>query len=178
MFVLAHTGIGCAIVRPWRKTLSRRMVLLGTVLPDVLDKSVYYIVSLIGGHAAGTHLLASGTRGFAHTAFFLLILSWISIVKGSRALASVSLGVATHLLLDGFGDTFGPNLPSDDAGLALFWPFAALSPSASGPTTATYALPPFFFWAEVIGFVMLVLDLGSAALRRSRDDRSLGSIGV
>jgi hypothetical protein len=179
MFVFAHTGIGSTLVRPWRRNLPRKMILLGTLLPDLIDKSLYYGATLLRHLDPGGLDIISGTRTFGHTALFLLILSWIAVIRGSRPLAALALGVATHLLLDGFGDTFGPDVPGDGAASALLWPLTGWrfpwSPYGSLSEHLSAYAAPFFLWAEAIGLALLVLDFGETRLRRARrrDSRSI-----
>ena len=45
MFVFGHLGIGYKLASPWSRRLSKRLILLGTVLPDLIDKPVYYGLS-------------------------------------------------------------------------------------------------------------------------------------
>jgi hypothetical protein len=48
MFIFGHMGFGAAMARPWAnpfRKLSFGMILLGTVLPDLIDKTLYYSLS-------------------------------------------------------------------------------------------------------------------------------------
>jgi len=183
MFVFAHTGIGSTLVRPWRKKLPRGMLLLGTLLPDLIDKSLYYGVTFLHRFDPGGLALVSGTRTFGHTALFLLILSWIAVIRGSRSLAALALGVATHLLLDGFADTFGPDVPGDGTASALLWPLTGWSfpwsPYGSLSEHLSAFAAPFFLWAEAIGIALLALDFAESRMRRSKrgDLGSLAQVG-
>jgi hypothetical protein len=119
MFILAHLGIGSKIVSPWTKGLSLKAVYLGTLLPDLIDKPLYYGVSLYT-HLTGTEQgFISTTRTVAHTGIFLVVLAMTAYVKRSKLLAAITLGVASHLLLDGFNLTGGP----PDQNVALIFPF-------------------------------------------------------
>src|SRR4051812_48147673 len=106
MFVFGHLGIGSKMISPWTKNLSRPMVLLGTLLPDLIDKPLYYLKVLFFGIESTTLPLISGSRTFAHTALFLIALSIVGIVRRSRTLAAICLGVGTHFILDGWSDHF------------------------------------------------------------------------
>src|SRR4051812_43545813 len=104
MFVFGHLGIGSKLATPWAQGLPRRWLLVGTLLPDLIDKPLYYGLSFATGKS-GTDLgLISGTRTFGHTALFLVLLALGSIIRRSRILAALALGTATHLLIDNFGD--------------------------------------------------------------------------
>lgn len=107
MFVFGHMGIGSRLVRPWTTGLPLRFVLLGTLLPDLIDKPLYYGLSWITGRQGAELGLISGTRTFGHTALLLLLLTGIAVFKKSRVFAALCFGVASHLFLDNLGDYFG-----------------------------------------------------------------------
>jgi hypothetical protein len=100
VLVLGHLGFGSALVRPLASGLRMRWLLLGTLLPDVVDKTVYYALALATGRSGAGIGLISGTRTFGHTALLLaalLILGWWS---RSSAILGIALGLATHTPLD------------------------------------------------------------------------------
>ena len=103
MLPLAHMGIGSKLVNTWSKELPRWALLAGTLLPDVIDKPLYYILFAItrlnGGHLG----LINNSRTVGHTAMFLLALTLLAVTRRSRVLAALALGVATHLMLDKVG---------------------------------------------------------------------------
>src|SRR4051812_16556438 len=109
MFVFGHLGIGSKLATPWAMGLRRRWILLGTILPDLIDKPVYYGLSYARGLRGAALGLMSGTRTFGHTGALLLLMATFSILKKSRFLAALSLGMATHLLLDGITEHFLTN---------------------------------------------------------------------
>jgi inner membrane protein len=92
MFVLAHLGIGLGLA--WllagtsRGRIDYRLILLGAILPDLIDKPL--------GAALGLD-----TRIWGHTFLFLFAVLALSLVPTMQALRLVGFGVATHLLLDG-----------------------------------------------------------------------------
>src|SRR5687767_3274929 len=98
MFVFGHLGIGKTIADPTlrRYSLPLAPLFIGSLLPDLIDKPLYYgLVALTGKRGAELELI-HGTRTFGHTALLLLlILMWKRPVV--RALA---LGVLTHIALD------------------------------------------------------------------------------
>src|SRR5947209_6204662 len=106
MFLLGHLGIGKKVAQPFSKGLSTRIILLGTILPDLIDKPLYYSIAWATGKQAHELGLISGTRTFGHTALFLLFIVLLGAAKKSRFLAALSLGITTHLLLDGLLDHF------------------------------------------------------------------------
>lgn len=91
MFVLGHLGIGLGLawLLAWKapSAIDFRLVLLGALLPDLIDKPL--------GAALGLD-----TRLWGHTFLFLFALLALSFLPALRALRLVGFGVATHLLLD------------------------------------------------------------------------------
>ena len=114
MLLFGHLGLGSNIVSPLAKGLPRRPLLLGTLLPDLIDKPLYYGMLFLFRNldlaqdltqSPGAQLpLVHGTRSFGHTALFVLILTFAAILKRSRILAALSLGVSSHLLIDSFSN--------------------------------------------------------------------------
>jgi hypothetical protein len=104
MWIFGHLGIGYEIVRQqgFQRSWSRRTILVGTLLPDLIDKPLYLAGMLITGQKGSAIGLISGTRTFGHTALFLIILVSISSFSKTRLWGALSLGVATHLFLDLF----------------------------------------------------------------------------
>src|SRR5690348_3085949 len=121
MFVLGHMGIGRALLGRARWRFPALAFFVGALLPDIIDKPLYY-----------AHLSAyvDGTRTFGHTGLFLCALGVTAALRRSRVWGALAIGVATHLLLDGFLDLFQP-LPSAEW-IALTWPFlyTRFAPSA------------------------------------------------
>ncbi|MGI0149914.1 MAG: metal-dependent hydrolase [Thermoplasmata archaeon] len=91
MFLLGHLGIGLGLawLLAWRSPsrIDYRLVLLGTILPDLIDKPL--------GFALGLE-----TRIWAHTFLFLSVILVLSLIPAARSARFVGFGVATHLLLD------------------------------------------------------------------------------
>ena len=83
MFALGHLGIGKKLAaRPFRRfsAVERRAFFIGALLPDLIDKPLYYIPAwLTGRHGAAAGIL-SGTHLFAHTGLFLAVLDRKSVV--------------------------------------------------------------------------------------------------
>jgi hypothetical protein len=111
MFILGHVGIGsrlgalvpgagAAKVAPW--------LLFGTLLPDLIDKPLYYGLAF-ASDARGADLgLISCTRTIGHSALFAVFL-WLVLAATGRRRAGLALfvGMATHWLLDFGGDAAG-----------------------------------------------------------------------
>src|SRR6185312_7307809 len=100
MFVLAHLGIGLELARPWRRRLPVKPLLLGTLLPDLIDKPLYYGLAWATGRRGYAIGLISGTRTFGHTVLFAAAIAAYAAARRSKAAAAVALGCATHLILD------------------------------------------------------------------------------
>lgn len=119
MLVLGHTGTALAaglllgrlpVKRSWLAwpgRLDLRFVLLGSLLPDIIDKPL--------GEYLFRETFGSG-RIFAHTLLFLAVLATAGLVFYRRRrqtwLLALSFGTLTHVL----ADQMWRNLP------ALFWP--------------------------------------------------------
>ena len=152
MFVLGHVGIGRAVLTRWSKRLPAIPLVLGTLLPDIIDKPLYY---------ARLSPYISCTRTFGHTGLLLVALTAAAFAFRSRALAALSAGVATHLLLDCAFDWpwFGPN---SSAWTALAWPFFHRTFTVyyldSIATHATRLLSPVTMLGEVLGMLLLVRE--------------------
>lgn len=104
---------------PLQRRLPWTWLFLGCVLPDLIDKPLFYGFLWLRGHPDG---FISGTRTFGHTGLFLLLLTLLAAVFRRRALWAVAAGVLTHLLLDALGEVF--ITPPDDAHIliALLFP--------------------------------------------------------
>jgi hypothetical protein len=113
----------------WRERLPALPLFFGCVLPDLIDKPLFYGLLAVRGHVEG---LITGTRTFGHTGLFLLALSAAAALVRPRGaekksffsapLAAVAVGVATHLLLDIGGELFGGAQPDTSIWPAIFFP--------------------------------------------------------
>ena len=108
MFVLGHSGIGSALARRLTEPAAWRWLVAGTLLPDLVDKPLYYGLVLVTGRRGAELGLVSGTRTFGHTALAILAVLAIGLAARRRpAAVALALGMATHLLLDELGDFVG-----------------------------------------------------------------------
>ncbi|MFQ5908126.1 MAG: metal-dependent hydrolase [Thermoplasmata archaeon] len=120
MFLLGHLGLTLAlVVWPLRRRLPRRVdyriLLVGALLPDLIDKPLSLILGV-------------GGRAVAHTLLFALALSLLFLLLRSRAVSSrcqifgtaillaLAIGTWTHLILDRMW--MQPEI--------LLWPFLGL----------------------------------------------------
>ena len=111
MFVLGHLGIGSRLGRlvpAVRASRATPWLILGTILPDLIDKPLYYGVALATGGDGDRMGIITCTRTIGHSALFALLL-WLAIAAMGRRAAGLALfvGMATHGLLDLGGDTTG-----------------------------------------------------------------------
>jgi len=104
MWLFGHLGIGAKLAAPFSRKLPYAWVLAGTLLPDLIDKPLYYAFAAVTGRRGIEIGLISCTRTLGHTALFVFTLSLIAFAMKSRTFAALSIGVATHLALDGFQD--------------------------------------------------------------------------
>ncbi len=180
-------GIGSKMVGPWARELPKWAVLFGTVLPDAIDKPLYYVLLFWTRHQGESLGYINNSRTIAHTAIFLLAITLVAVVRRSRILAAIALGVATHLFLDNLGDSlvdyFMPDIshpPQHSAMVALLWPFFKsyfpVSPFNSFAGHMHRSFNPLSMGFEVVGACILFWEywqvrheheiLGTLTLRR------------
>ncbi len=159
MFVLGHLGLGKKLAaRPYRRFSrgDKRAFFAGTLLPDLIDKPLFYVHFWLTGRRDG---LLSGTHLFGHTGLFLLVLSAAALATRSSALRALAIGVATHLVLDFVG-------LSMDLG-TLLWPLFGwrfpLYPFNTLGQHLTTVFRPVTLAGELLGGAVLAWDW-----RRSR----------
>lgn len=149
MFIFGHMGIGARLVTPWRKRLPKAWLLVGTLLPDVIDKILFYMF----------HTFV-GTRSFGHTALLTATMTLASVLGKSPHLLALSVGSATHLFLDNLGDRI-QGLGDTSAWRALIFPFGpGFSPFPyQNALEHLHALGrPFIIGSEIIGILFLIRD--------------------
>ena len=102
MFVFGHLGIGGGLVYLVRREWPLAGVLFGTLLPDLIDKPLYYGLVQTDVLPSYVRLLVPGTRTIGHTlAAALLLLMPAFIRVPSRAIwPAISVGLVTHIFLD------------------------------------------------------------------------------
>jgi hypothetical protein len=161
MFVLGHVGVGRAIVGSRGRALPTIPLVLGMLLPDLIDKPLYYL------HFFS---LVTCSRTFGHTAIFLALVLGIGYVRRSAAWGAVGLGMATHVFLDWVLDQFGK--PPSSALIALAWPLLQRHFDTfyfSSPLQHVIRI-----WnkgmvvSEIVGFALLVREWRSRRVTASR----------
>jgi hypothetical protein len=160
MFVLGHLGMGLELARPFRRGLPVKPLLLGTLLPDLVDKPLYYGMSWATGRRGYDIGLISGTRTLGHTILFTAAVAAYAAARRSKAAAAVALGCATHLILDGVTDVF---VRRADFSFSVFawpllgWRFPGYMYDGIGEHLGEFR-QPFFLYAELIGALCLFVE--------------------
>src|SRR5437588_625652 len=75
VFALGHLGLGKKIAARSYRGFSpdeKRAFFLGALLPDLIDKPLFYVPHWLAAGRGGAAGLLSGTHLFAHTGLFLL----------------------------------------------------------------------------------------------------------
>ena len=160
MLVLGHLGIGLQVARPFRRDLPLKPLMIGTLLPDLIDKPLYYGLSLATGRHGADIGLISGTRTFGHTILFTASLGALAAARRSKVLAALALGSATHLFLDVVTDVFTRRADFSLGVLAwplLGWQFPGYAYSGLREHLSQYH-EPFLLYAEIIGGILLFVE--------------------
>jgi LexA-binding, inner membrane-associated putative hydrolase len=167
MFVLGHVGIGVALGAPRvpGDTRTLRFLILGTLLPDLVDKPLYYALSFATGRTGAELGLISSTRTFGHTLLFCLLLYAILPRRMGVPLAA---GMITHLFLDDMGDVFGllfhsgPRRAGPDTAAAILFPAFGfhfpILPFSSASEHVRSLVDPYTISGEVLGAVLIYLN--------------------
>src|SRR3954471_1517203 len=101
------------------RRLPVRWLVLGCLLPDLIDKPLFYALLWGEGHADA---LISGSRSVGHSGLFLLVLLAAALASRHPAAWAVVAGVATHLALDIGGELVTGADPQSSIWLAVLCP--------------------------------------------------------
>ena len=127
MYPLAHLGLGYALVQASPQIRRFRLppfwIFLGTLLPDLVDKPLYYFCRWWTGRSGMAIGLISGTRTIGHTLLFAVGLLLVSLGLRSKNIVAVFLGCLTHIVLDEASDLALSKGALNNVGY-FFWPFA------------------------------------------------------
>ena len=166
MFVLGHVGIAKKLAaRPYRhfSPVDKRAFFVGALLPDLIDKPLYYASAWLTGKRGAAVGIISGTHLFAHTGLFLVVLALAALVSRSKPTRALALGVATHLALDVVGLSL--NLRT------LLWPLLGWRfpsyPFRHLTEHLATILRPVTFAGEALGAAILWWDWRAARRRRA-----------
>ena len=175
MLVLGHMGIGSGFARLANTALPSAWLLLGTLLPDIVDKPLYQACSWVTGQKGAAIGMISCTRTLGHSGLFLLMLTLVAVFAHSRCIATVAAGVATHLALDVLEDLLvGPPWPPSSL-RALLFPLVGGSFASQMSSAEFGKLAPVRFpvvaTGEVIGLLCLLWwrGLRNVSLSRLRE---------
>jgi len=157
VFALGHLGLGKRLAAPSYRRFSpveRRSFFLGALLPDLIDKPLFYIPFLITGGPSGPGGILSGTHLFAHTGLFLLALAAAARITRSGPLRAAAIGFATHFVLDCVGLSLGAG--------TLLWPLLGwrfpIYPFANLSQHLATILNPITLAGELLGATILWWD--------------------
>ncbi len=161
MFVLGHLGIGSRLLFKLRRKLPPKWLYLGCLLPDLIDKPLYY-----GLH--GVWPLITGTRSFGHAGLFLLTLLLAAAIARRPWAWAIAAGVATHFALDIAGELVTGAEPDSSIWLAVFFPALGVR----FPVAHFTSLLEHLGVSVQSGYVVAGEILGGLILLRARRQRS------
>ncbi|MBI2979978.1 MAG: metal-dependent hydrolase [Chloroflexi bacterium] len=149
--LLSLNGIKQSIDR-----IDYRLVVLGSLLPDIIDKPVWFI--------AGTHVSLSG-RAYAHTLLFnlaLLVTALVLIKHQKPWLLVLSLSSFMHLVFDRLWTN----------PVVLLWPLFGQLPMRKTTGWLTTVIRELFgqpatYVPEIIGLVIILILAYRLVVRRS-----------
>ena len=160
MFWLGHMGLGAQAAARVDRSAPLKPLLFGTLLPDFLDKPLYYGLSALF-HRRGAALgIIAGTRSFGHTILLTVLVMSLGARRKSRTLHALGLGMATHLILDLFTDFC---LRRGDFSMRAFaWPLLGWQ----------FPVYPFYGWRDHLSsgrdpFMLVTETIGAALLIRA-----------
>jgi hypothetical protein len=173
MFVLGHLGIGSWLAARRVSPQQIGWLLFGALLPDLVDKPLYYALVLATGRRAAELGLISGTRTLGHTLLFAIAL-WAVLPR--RIGWPLALGIATHLLLDEMGDLVGfafPGVVTRHPGpstlsailFPLLGPHFPISPFRNARDHAASIANAYIVACEVLGAALLYWQWRRGVLR-------------
>jgi membrane-bound metal-dependent hydrolase YbcI (DUF457 family) len=172
LFVLGHLGIGSYLAARRVRAEQLAWLLFGAVLPDLIDKPLYYALVLATGRRGAELGLISGTRTFGHTLLFAIVL-WLAVPR--RIGTPLFLGIATHLFLDEMGDVarwmfpiLGTHPPPGTISAILFpllGPHFPVSPYRNALEHVQSLENAWVIAGEVIGAALLVWQWRAGVFR-------------
>lgn len=161
MFIFGHLGIGSKLAGPFSKKLPRKALLLGTLLPDLIDKPLFYGRQIFYNTFHFFWGTISNTRTFGHTGLLTLAFSGLAYKYKSRVFTAITLGMITHLFIDNVGDYFDSKLTTEGL-ITLLWPLFGLqfppSPYMALSNHIKDLLNSWNLYGECIGFGILTWD--------------------
>jgi hypothetical protein len=119
LFVLGHVGIGTRLLGRLRHRLPARWLVVGCLLPDLIDKPLFYGLLWLRGQPDP---LISGSRSVGHSGLFVLALLVLALLTRRLEAWALFAGVATHLALDIAGEAVTSATPDSSIWLAILFP--------------------------------------------------------
>ncbi len=164
MWIFGHLGIGSQMAAPFSKRLPWGWLLIGTLVPDMIDKPLYYGLHFATGLSSSDLGLISCTRTIGHSGLLLILISVLAYFKKFRSLGSVALGMGTHLILDGLQDVWflshgypGPSATLWAVAFPYFGRFAAM-PFDNLHDHLKTGSQPIVVIGEIVGILFLAFD--------------------
>jgi hypothetical protein len=111
--------VGTRLLGRLRERLPAPWLILGCLLPDLIDKPLFY--GLLWARGDPDPLIA-GSRSVGHSGVFLALLLAVALVSRRSAAWAVFAGVVTHLLLDIGGELLTGARPESSIWLAILFP--------------------------------------------------------
>jgi hypothetical protein len=171
MLPLAHLGFGLRLSRPFGR-LPLRWLIAGCLLPDLIDKPLYYGLSAWTGLRGAELGLISCTRTFGHTGLFIgVLLSLALALRGhpgrTGKVAALAVGMTTHLFLDAVSEKLAPlhgrsAFRESSTLLALTFPYYGrfgIQPFESAREHFLAHLKGFTLATEILGAIFLSWEL-------------------
>jgi hypothetical protein len=151
VLLFGHIGFGHRLISPWRRTMSFLTLTVGMLLPDVVDKPLYYAF-----HGRG---VITSTRTFGHSGVAVLLL-WL-IARRNRRWFPIAAGATTHVLLDALMDVaLRDNEGAGSEWIALVWPLRGFG----FDTTHAYTTLTGHVSALVVSWPVVLTELVGLAL--------------
>jgi hypothetical protein len=119
LFILGHVGVGTRLLGRLRERLPARWLVFGCLLPDLIDKPLFYGLLWSRGHPDP---LISGSRSVGHSGLFLVALLALALLSRRASAWALFAGVGTHLILDLVGELVAGARPESSIWLAILFP--------------------------------------------------------
>lgn len=181
MWLFGHLGPGTAAIQKLKPGLPITAVAIGTILPDLIDKPLYYGLRLLTGAGREGVGLITCTRTIGHSGIFLIALSALYLWKRNRIILSIAIGAATHHLLDLFQDiALGTTIPWNEKSEVLAFLFPLYKQNFGSMPFANLSnhflaifQNPHFLWSEIVGLVLFTYAVlrNRSTWRKSKSDR-------
>jgi hypothetical protein len=161
MFLFGHLGFGSLIGKLGARLRPQPALLIGTLLPDLIDKPIYLA-------SAG---LVQSTRSLAHTGVFFALLILATLVSKNQTMRLLTFGVFTHLFIDFTYDAFVRTDSWARNEKIIFWPIKGLQFPPTPYLTLNDQIQrfrsPTVYLSEFLGLIVLLILLRNEQNRKS-----------